>query len=65
MLKFEYKFEVGLDSQISGFDLKGRDPMEGALNDLGKQGWELAAVSPCGKGLSHLGFWFKRPLDSK
>jgi hypothetical protein len=59
MTKFEYKFELGVGESLSGKD----DQVEVALNKLGSEGWELVTVSPCGKGNSYLGYWFKRPID--
>jgi len=59
MKKFEYKFELNL-----GEDPHDReDHTEDALSTLGNDGWELVAVSPCGKNNSYLGFWFKRPMQ--
>jgi len=58
MEKFEYKFELNLGTEPND----GEDHTEEALNRLGRDGWELVAVSPCGKDNSYLGFFFRRPL---
>ncbi len=49
-MKWQYKFELNLE--------------EHTLNELGQQGWELVAVSPCGKENSYSGFYFKRPQEA-
>jgi hypothetical protein len=59
MTMFEYKFELDLGNEPAD----GNDHTEEELNKLGKKGWELVAVSPCGKAQAYLGFWFKRPLS--
>ena len=57
MKTFEYKFELNLgETETPGDD----DRSEEALNRLGSEGWELVAVSACGKNNSYTGFWFKR-----
>jgi hypothetical protein len=61
MTKFEYKFELNIGESFTGGDHR----TEEELNKLGGEGWELVAVSPCGKDNSYLGYWFKRPADSK
>jgi len=61
MTKFEYKFELNLGEPIDDKP----DTTEEELNKLGQDGWELVAVSPCGKENSYLGYWFKRPIESK
>jgi hypothetical protein len=61
MTKYEYKFELNVGVDYG--DLA--ENVDEELNKLGDGGWELVAVSPCGKGNSYLGYWFKRPLDSK
>jgi hypothetical protein len=58
MKKYEYKYELNLGSDPDD----GEDHTEESLNLLGNEGWDLVAVSPCGKGNSYTGFWFKRPL---
>jgi hypothetical protein len=59
--RFEYKFQLDIGSDPPD----GDDHTEEALNRLGRDGWELVAVSQCGKGGTYLGFWFKRPISSK
>jgi hypothetical protein len=59
-MKFEYKFELNI-GDTSADEME--DHTEEELNKLGEQGWELVAVSPCGKGNSYLGYWFKRPIS--
>jgi hypothetical protein len=49
-MQWEYKLELNSE--------------ESELNDLGRQGWELAAVSPCGKENSYTGFFLKRPKET-
>jgi hypothetical protein len=61
MTKFEYKFDLNIGESFTG----GDDRTEEELNKRGGEGWELVAVSPCGKDNSYLGYWFKRPSDSK
>jgi len=34
------------------------------LNAKGRQGWELVSVVPDAKGLTHLAYYFKRPIPS-
>jgi hypothetical protein len=58
MKKFEYKFDVESASVADG----GADCVEEWLNLLGREGWELIAVNPCGKSNFHLGYWFKRAV---
>jgi hypothetical protein len=60
MTAFEYRFELNV-----GESEEGMERTEEELNGLGAQGWELVAVTPCGKDNSYLGYWFKRPKDSK
>jgi hypothetical protein len=62
MKKFEYKFEVNI-GEPSKIQDDPRDEEE--LNLLGSEGWELVAVSRCGKDFSWLGYWFKREIGSK
>lgn len=61
MTKFEYKFELNLGVDDDGVV----DNVEEELDKLGAEGWELIAVSPCGKDNSYTGYWFMRPLNSK
>jgi hypothetical protein len=61
MKKFEYKWELNIGVPFSDED----EHTEEELNRLGIEGWELVAVSPCGKENSWLGYWFKREIDSK
>ena len=61
MKKFEYKYELNIGLPVGRED----DRAEAELNTLGIEGWELVAVSQCGKDNSHLGYWFKRELNSK
>jgi hypothetical protein len=63
MRQFEYKFEVNVGDPT--FFVDGEDHQEEELNRLGAEGWELIAVSRCGKDFSYLGYWFKREKDSK
>lgn len=62
MTKFEYRFELNLGEPTDDTD---DDTTEEELNNLGQDGWELVAVSPCGKDNSYLGYWFKRVIESK
>jgi hypothetical protein len=61
MTKFEYKYALNIGESFTG----GDSYVEQELNKLGDEGWELVAVSPCGKDNSYLGYWFKRPSNSK
>jgi hypothetical protein len=56
MITFEYKFELNIGDGFADDE----DHTEEELNKLGSEGWELVAVSPCGKENSCLGYWFKR-----
>jgi hypothetical protein len=49
-MTWQYKFELNLE--------------EHELNDLGGQGWELVAATPCGKENSYSGFYFKRMREA-
>lgn len=49
-MQWQYKLELNLE--------------EDELNDLGRQGWELVAVRPCGKENSYTGFFLKRPKET-
>ena len=51
MTKFEYKFELNLGVDDDGVV----DNVEEELDKLGAEGWELIAVSPCGKDNSYTG----------
>lgn len=62
MTKFEYKYELNIGESFTEDE---ESQAEKALNDLGSQGWELVAVSPCGKENSWLGYYFRRPIESK
>jgi hypothetical protein len=60
MTRFEYKFELNIGEPPH--DNNETDYSENQLNAWGAEGWDLVAVSPCGKDNSYLGFWFKRPI---
>ena len=59
-MKFEYKFGLNIGEPEPG---ETADHTEEDLNMLGQDGWELVAVSPCGKDNCYLGYWFKRPIS--
>ena len=59
-MKWKYKFELNIGEPGPG-EVAGREEEE--LNMFGREGWELVAVSRCGKDFSYLGFWFKRPVS--
>ena len=60
MTHFEYKFELNIGENSPNASMTEIEP---ALNKLGKDGWELVAVSPCGRDNAYTGYWFKRPLS--
>lgn len=62
MTKFEYKFELNIGESFTAEEEEDR--VEAELDELGCEGWELVAVSPCGKENSYLGYWFKRPIEA-
>ena len=62
MTKFQYRFQLNIGKSFSHAE---EDRVEEELNDLGNQGWELVAVSPCGTENSYIGYWFKRSLEAK
>jgi hypothetical protein len=63
MTKFEYKFELNIGESFTAEEEEDR--VEAELDELGSEGWELVAVSPCGKDNSCLGYWFKRPIEAR
>lgn len=63
MTRFEYRFELGVREALSNAD--DRDRLQESMNQLGGEGWELVAVSPCDKENLYLGYWFKREIESK
>ena len=61
MTKFQYRFELSTGKSFSHAE---EDRVEEELNEVGNQGWELVAVSPCGTENAYLGYWFKRPIEA-
>ena len=59
MKKFEYKFALNLGDSLTTND----DFTNESLNDFGRDGWELVAVSRCGTDFNCLGFYSKRELS--